>query len=59
MSACVIFDDALRDPSGQVVYTNHGVQYVRLRWGKVILDEVNVGTQQVAKYDVLMGLSDS
>lgn len=59
MSACVIFDDALRDPSGQFVYTKHGVQYVRLRWGKIVYDEVNLDTQQVAKYDVLMGLSDS
>ncbi len=59
MSACVIFDDALRDPSGQVVYANHGVQYVRLRWGKILLDEVNLDTQQVAEYDVAMGLSGS
>ncbi len=59
MSACVIFDDALRDHSGQVIYTNHGVQYVRLRWGKIILDEVNLDTQKVASYDALMGLSES
>jgi ketosteroid isomerase-like protein len=57
MSACVIFNDAVRDPSGQVVYANHGVQYVRLRWGKVLFDEVNLDTRQVAKYDVLMGFS--
>ncbi len=59
MSTCVIFDDAFRDPSGQVVYANHGVQYLRLRWGKVILDKVHLDTQQVAKYDILMGLSES
>ena len=59
MSACVLFDDALRDQSGQVVYANHGVQYVRLRWGKIILDEVNLDTQKVASYDALMGLSES
>lgn len=32
---------------------------MRLRWGKIVYDEVNLDTQQVAKYDVLMGLSDS
>jgi hypothetical protein len=59
MSACVIFDDALPDHSGQVVYVNHGVQYVRLRWGKVMFDEVNLDTQKVAAYDASMGLSKS
>jgi ketosteroid isomerase-like protein len=59
MSACVIFDDSLRDRSGQIVYSNHGVQYVRLRWGKVTLDEVNLDTQKVASYDALMGLAKS
>jgi ketosteroid isomerase-like protein len=54
MSVCVVFDDALRDPSGQVVYANHGVQYMRLRWGKVVLDEVNLDTQRVAAYDALV-----
>jgi hypothetical protein len=57
MSACVVFDDAFRDHSGQVVYANHGVQYVRLRWGKIILDEVNLDTQKVAGYDAMIGLS--
>jgi hypothetical protein len=53
MSACVVFDDSFHDPSGQVVYANHGVQYVRLRWGRIELDEVNVDTQKVADYDAL------
>ena len=59
MSACVIFDDSFRDRSGRIVYANHGVQYVRLRWGKIVLDEVNVDTQKVADYDALMGLTES
>jgi ketosteroid isomerase-like protein len=54
MSVCVIFDDSLRDRSGHVVYANHGIQYLRLRWGKIILDEVNLDTQKVADYDALM-----
>jgi hypothetical protein len=59
MSACVVFDDTWRDPSGRVVYANHGVQYLRLRWGKVILDEVHLDTQRVAEFDVALGLSQS
>ena len=56
---CVIFDDSFRDRSGRIVYANHGVQYVRLRWGKVTLDEVNLDTQKVASYDALTGSAGS
>jgi len=52
MSVCVVFDDAFRDHSGQVIYRNHGVQYLQLRWGRVMLDEINLDTQRVADYDV-------
>jgi ketosteroid isomerase-like protein len=51
MSVCVVLDDVLRDATGQVIYQNHGVQYLRLRWGKVVVDEVNVDTQRVAQFD--------
>jgi ketosteroid isomerase-like protein len=59
MSTCVVFDDSVRDDSGQVVYANHGVQYVRLRWGKIMLDEVNLDTQRVAEFDAFVGLPAS
>jgi hypothetical protein len=52
MSACVVFDDALHDDSGDVVYSNHGIQYVQLRWGRMVLDDINVDTQRVADYDL-------
>jgi hypothetical protein len=51
MSVCVVFDDSLRSDSGDVVYSNHGVQYLQLRWGRVVLDEINLDTQRVADYD--------
>ncbi len=51
MSVCVVFDDALHNDAGEV-YSNHGVQYLQLRWGRVILDEINVDTQRVADFDV-------
>jgi hypothetical protein len=57
MSACVVFDDALRRDSGEVVYSNHGVQFLRLRWGRVVLDEINLDTQRVADYDTYIARS--
>ena len=51
MSACVVFDDALHNDSGEVIYSNHGVQYVQLRWGRMVLDEIHLDTQRVAEYD--------
>jgi ketosteroid isomerase-like protein len=51
MSVCVVFDDAIQDDPGEVIYRNHGVQYLKLRWGRVILDDINLDTQRVAEYD--------
>jgi hypothetical protein len=51
MSVCVVFDDALVDANGRTVYQNHGVQYLRLEWGRVVLDELALDTQRVARYD--------
>jgi hypothetical protein len=51
MSVCVVFDDALHNASGELVYSNHGVQYLQLRWGRVVGDEINLDTQRVAAYD--------
>jgi hypothetical protein len=53
MSVCIVFDDEVRNESGQVIYSNHGVQYMRLRWGQVMLDEINLDTQRVAEFDAL------
>jgi len=46
-----VFDDAIQDNSGEVIYRNHGVQYLKLRWGRVVLDDINLDTQRVAEYD--------
>lgn len=51
MSVCVVFDDALHNDSGDLVYGNHGVQYLQLRWDRVVLDEINLDSQRVADYD--------
>jgi ketosteroid isomerase-like protein len=51
MSVCVVFDDALHNDIGEVIYANHGVQYLQLRWGRVVLDEINLDTQRVADLD--------
>jgi ketosteroid isomerase-like protein len=54
MVVCVIFDDALQDSHGRTVYANHGVQHLRLRWNKVVLDELALDTQLVAAHDAVM-----
>jgi ketosteroid isomerase-like protein len=53
MRMCVVFDDEIRDAGGAVVYRNHGVQYVQIRWGRITLDEINLDTQKVAEFDRL------
>ena len=55
MRVCVVFDDAVHNDSGEVIYGNHGVQYLQLRWGRVILDEINLDTQRVADFDARVG----
>jgi hypothetical protein len=56
MTVCVVFDDTIHDQAGVAIYRNHGVQYLKLRWGRVILDEINLDTQRVAQFDA-RGLS--
>lgn len=53
MRLVVVFDDEIRDRSGDVVYRNHGVQYVQMRWGRITLDEVILDTQKIAALDEL------
>jgi ketosteroid isomerase-like protein len=52
MSVCVVFEDSLRDATGAVAYRNQGVQYLQLRWGRIVLDRLVMDTQRVAAYDV-------
>jgi hypothetical protein len=58
MSVCVVFDDALHSAEGDLIYSNHGVQYLQLRWGRVVGDEINLDTQRVAAYDAAIGDAD-
>jgi hypothetical protein len=51
MRVCIVFDDEIRGAGGEVVYSNHGVQYAGLRWGRITFDEVNLDTQKVAELD--------
>lgn len=53
MRVAVVFDDQIRGRDGRVVYENHGIQYVQLRWGRITLDEVILDTQKIAEFDTL------
>jgi ketosteroid isomerase-like protein len=41
------FTDTVPMPDGSVV-TNHGVQFLRLRWGRIVEDTIYLDTQVVA-----------
>jgi ketosteroid isomerase-like protein len=46
----VRFADHIERPNG-VHYENEGMQYLRLRWGRVRLDQLFLDTQAVAAFD--------
>jgi len=45
MRCMIRFADQIGDD-----YTNEGVQYVRLRWGRIVLDRIYLDTQAVAEW---------
>lgn len=47
----VQFNDEARDAAGTVVYTNRALIYARLRWGRIVDEEVYEDTQKVAAFD--------
>ena len=50
-TACVHFTDHAKGPTGEVVYENRGVLFVRMRWGKITYGTVYEDTQKVAAFD--------
>lgn len=50
LRVAVRFADRIERPGG-VHYENEGMQYLRLRWGRVLLDELFLDTQAVADLD--------
>ena len=53
MRVAVRFSDRIALPDG-AEYRNEGMQYVRLRWGRVRLDRIFLDTQTVADADPLL-----
>jgi ketosteroid isomerase-like protein len=53
MRVGVRFSDRIALPDGRE-YRNEGMQYVRLRWGRVRLDRIFLDTQAVADADALL-----
>lgn len=51
MRAAVRFTDRFQLPGGDGEYLNHGMQYLRLSWGRVTEDRLHVDTQRVAEFD--------
>ena len=53
----VRFSDRIALPDGYGEYRNEGMQYVRLRWGRVRLDRIFLDTQAVADAEPLLRAS--
>jgi ketosteroid isomerase-like protein len=51
MRVATRFTDRLRMPDGDGEYRNDGMQYLRMRWGRVTEDRIYVDTQLVAELD--------
>src|SRR4051812_30909923 len=47
----VQFNDESRDPDGTLAYTNRAIIFARLRWGRIVDEEVYEDTQKVAAFD--------
>jgi ketosteroid isomerase-like protein len=45
------FNDLARGPDGAVVYENRAVLVARLRWGRIVAEEVYEDTQKVVAFD--------
>jgi ketosteroid isomerase-like protein len=45
------FNDRARDPDGAIVYTNRALIFARIRWGRIVDEEVYEDTQKVADFD--------
>ena len=50
-TVCVHFTDHAAAPDGEVVYTNHGVLFIKIAWGKIRFSTVYEDTQKVAAFD--------
>jgi ketosteroid isomerase-like protein len=50
MRVAVRFTDRTKLADGST-YENHGVQYLRMRWGRIRLDQIYVDTQALAAVD--------
>jgi ketosteroid isomerase-like protein len=53
MRVAVRFRDRITLPDGST-YKNEGMQYLRLRWGRVRLDQIFVDTYAVARFDEVL-----
>jgi ketosteroid isomerase-like protein len=58
MRAAVRFTDRFPLPDGSE-YENHGMQYLRLSWGRVTEDRLHVDTARVAELDALLAAHEA
>ena len=51
MTVCLRYTDQATGPGGDVVYTNCGMIYAKIAWGKIKSYEVYEDTEKVAEFD--------
>lgn len=50
-SVCIRYLDQAKDSDGTTVYTNRGIVYAQVVWGKIAYYEVYEDTEKVAEFD--------
>jgi ketosteroid isomerase-like protein len=50
-TVCARFDDAAHAPDGALVYENRAVIFLKIRWAKIVSEEVFEDTEKVAAFD--------
>lgn len=51
MTLVYVVSDEARDASGSVIYQNRAMEYCKLRWFKIVQQEVFEDTERTAAYD--------
>jgi len=58
MTACVRLTDRATAPDGTEIYANRVFEFLTLRWGKIVRQELYLDTQRVAEFDKRLGVHE-
>jgi ketosteroid isomerase-like protein len=58
MTVCVRLTDRATAPDGTEIYANRVFEFLSLRWGRIVYQELYLDTQKVAEFDERLGLRE-